>query len=176
MEMLVIVERLVITFAISMIFGIERQISLKPIGFGTFTFVAIGSCGLAITASVLEVENPIPLLATIITGIGFLGAGALIRTTEKIFGFTSAAGIWIFAIIWLIIGSGFLLIGLVIYVLVWAVIFIDKILEMKKVGVYQKKIVIVSKEPQSKDKIMDLLETTKIKIFRMFPFYSHRKY
>lgn len=163
MNTVTILERFMITFVMSMAFGIERQMSNKPIGFGTFTFVAIGSCGLALTASMLEVENPIPLLAAIITGIEFLGAGALIRTTDKIYGFTSAASIWIFAIIGLIIGSGFLAIGSIIYLIVWIVIMIDKVLERRKIGSYQKKIEIISKKNLSKAKIMELLEIKKLK-------------
>ena len=45
------------------------------------------------TAVSLGFEDPIPLLGAIVTGIGFLGAGALIKTTDKIFGFTTAASI-----------------------------------------------------------------------------------
>ena|SRR5659263_171028 len=97
MELLIILLRLTLTFALSLIFGYERQRSHKPIGFGTFIFVSVGSCGLAITATILS-ENPLPLLGSVVTGIGFLGAGALIKTNEKTFGFTTAASVWLFAI------------------------------------------------------------------------------
>jgi len=87
MELSIILLRLTITFALSLIFGYERQRSHKPIGFGTFIFVSLGSCGLALTATILN-DNPLPLLGSIVTGIGFLGAGALIKTNEKTFGLT----------------------------------------------------------------------------------------
>jgi putative Mg2+ transporter-C (MgtC) family protein len=101
-----ILPRFIITFVFSVIFGLERQRAHKPVGFGAFTFVAVGSCALSITAINLYPDNPLSLLGAIVTGIGFLGAGALIKTTDKIFGFTSAAAVWLFAIFGLVVGVG----------------------------------------------------------------------
>ncbi|MBI2668170.1 MgtC/SapB family protein [Candidatus Woesearchaeota archaeon] len=144
MELIVILLRFFIVFVFSLVFGLERQRSHKPIGFGTFTFVSIGACGLGITSILLNAANPLPLLGSIITGIGFLGAGALIKTTDKIFGFTTAASIWILAIIGLAIGVGEYVIAIIMYSLVWLVIFIDKYLEKKGIGSYQNKITLVT--------------------------------
>ena len=93
METLTIVIRLLAVFILSLIFGIERQRSHKPVGFGTFIFVAIGSCALAIAATIIDIDDRIIILGSIVTGIGFLGAGALIRNNDKIFGFTTAASL-----------------------------------------------------------------------------------
>ncbi len=142
MEISVILSRLIITFALSLVFGIERQRSHKPIGFGAFIFVSVGACGLAITATVLDLENPLPLLGAIVTGIGFLGAGALIKTNDKTFGFTTAASIWVFAIFGIATGVGEYFIGISIYILTWIVIFFDKLFEKKGIGYYQKKLII----------------------------------
>ncbi len=142
MEISVILLRLFITFALSCVFGVERQKSHKPIGFGAFIFVSVGACALAITATILEPANPLPLLSAIVTGIGFLGAGALIKTNDKTFGFTTAASIWIFAIFGIINGVGEYSIGVSIYILIWIVIFLDKLFEKQGVGYYQKKLVI----------------------------------
>ena len=163
----VIVQRFLIIFFMSLLFGVERQLSHKPIGFGTYTFVSTGSCGLTITALLLKIENPLPLLAAIITGIGFLGAGALIRTADKIFGFTSAASIWIFAIIGLVIGTGQFFIGLFMYGVIWIVIFIDKFLERRRIGSYQKKLFITTMKYVSKSELIGLLDTRKIKVFNI---------
>ncbi|MBN2618438.1 MAG: MgtC/SapB family protein [Spirochaetales bacterium] len=155
--------RIAITFLLSLIFGIQRQFSNKPIGFGTFIFVAIGSCGLAISAINLNYENPLPLLSAIVTGIGFLGAGALIKTSDKIFGFTSAASIWLFAIIGLTVGIGLYVIAFSLYILVWIVVWIDRYFEVKGLGLYQKKITIVLNKPYSKTEIKALLNAKKYK-------------
>ncbi len=142
MERSVILLRLIITFVLSLIFGIERQRSHKPIGFGAFIFVSVGACGLAITATIIDLENPLPLLGAIVTGIGFLGAGALIKTNDKTFGFTTAASIWVFAIFGIATGVGEYFIGISIYTLTWIVIFFDKLYEKKGMGYYQKKLII----------------------------------
>ena len=131
--------RMVLVFVPAMLFGFQRQRNHKLIGFGTFTFVAIGACGLAIAAVTLGMGNPLPLLGSIVTGIGFLGAGALIRTTDKIFGFTTAASIWVFSIFGLLIGVGEFLLGGIIYLFIWIIILIDGYFEKNGVGSYHKR-------------------------------------
>jgi putative Mg2+ transporter-C (MgtC) family protein len=66
--------RLLLGFSLAFAVGLERQLRRKPVGFGTFTFVATGACALAIMALDIEETNPLPLLGGVITGIGFLGA------------------------------------------------------------------------------------------------------
>jgi uncharacterized membrane protein YhiD involved in acid resistance len=136
--------RLLLTFVLSFLFGLARQRAHKPIGFGTFTLVATGACGLSITALTITRDNPLPLLNAIITGIGFLGAGALVRTSEKIFGFTSATSIWLFAVIGLVVGIGEYLLGMALYAIAWIVILADYFLAHHGVGSYQHKIVITT--------------------------------
>ena len=155
MELSIILLRLILTFALSLIFGYERQRSHKPIGFGTFIFVSVGSCGLAITATLLN-ENPLPLLGSVVTGIGFLGAGALIKTNEKTFGFTTAASVWLFAIFGIIIGVGQYTIGITVYLITWVIIYFDKLFEKKGMGYYQKKLII------NTNKIVDKSDIKKI--------------
>ena len=163
MEISTIFFRFLIVFILSSIFGLERQKSHKPIGFGTFIFVSVGACGLAISAILLN-DNPLPIIGAIITGIGFLGAGALIRTTDKIFGFTTAASIWIFSIIGLTIGIGQYLIGSIMYLLVWGVILIDKNLERRGVGTYQKKLVIIANKNIRTEDLTSMLKIDSRKI------------
>jgi putative Mg2+ transporter-C (MgtC) family protein len=171
METWDIVLRFAITFFLALIFGIERQKAHKPIGFGTFIFVSIGSCGLAITALSLSIdnpyENPIPLLSAIVTGIGFLGAGALIKTTDRIFGFTTAASVWFFAIFGLIIGVGQYLTGLLMYSLAWVVIIYDGYLEKKGVGLYQKKVTVCANRVIHESDIQKLIGAVKCKLINI---------
>lgn len=156
MTWVVIIFRFLLTFFLALAFGIERQKSNKPIGFGTFIFVAIGSCGLAIIATTLGSQNPLPLLSAIVTGIGFLGAGALIRTTDKIFGFTTAASIWVFAIFGMVVGTGEYIIGIIIYILIWMTVAIDRYLEKWSIGSYRKKVIV------NTNKLINEKEITKI--------------
>ena len=81
-------------FVLSLVLGLVRQKLGKPVGFGTFIFVAMGACALALTAVNVDAKNPFPLLASIVTGIGFLGAGTIIQVKDRVEGLTTAAGIW----------------------------------------------------------------------------------
>jgi uncharacterized membrane protein YhiD involved in acid resistance len=166
-----ILLRFTITFLLSFLFGIERQKSHKPIGFGTFIFVSVGSCALAITSVILGNDNPLPLLGAIVTGIGFLGAGALIKTSDKIFGFTSAATIWIFAIFGLLIGVGEYFVGMAVYVLIWIVVLYDRNLEKRGEGSYQKKLIVVTnkiiKEKELKELLMLCLTKYNLTVFEV---------
>jgi putative Mg2+ transporter-C (MgtC) family protein len=140
-----ILNFLVITL-MAFAFGVERQLSNKPIGFGTFIFVSVGSCTLGVLASVISPDSTLGIIGGVVSGIGFLGAGALIRTTDKIFGFTTAASIWIFSIIGLTIGLGQFAIGATTYSVVWSVILVDKIFEAKGVGSYKRKVTLQTKK------------------------------
>lgn len=164
MDKYTIIIRITITFVLALIFGLERQKSHKPIGFGTFTFVSLGSCALSLAAVILTPTNPLPLLAAIITGIGFLGAGALMKTSDKIFGFTSASSIWIFSILGLLIGVGEYFMSILIYITIWIVIYVDKHLEKKVIGAYQKKLIITTHNFLENHQIISLINTTDYKI------------
>src|SRR2546428_8674120 len=85
-----VVFRLLFVFGLAFSVGLERQLHRKPVGLGTFIFVSMGAATLAILAITLEEDNPLPLLGGVITGIGFLGAGPLIRSNEPVLGFTTA--------------------------------------------------------------------------------------
>ncbi|MBN2142659.1 MgtC/SapB family protein [Candidatus Woesearchaeota archaeon] len=159
-----IVGKIFLTFALASLFGYERQKAHKPIGFGTYIFVSVGACSLGIVAHILAPENPLPLLAAVISGIGFLGAGALIKTSDKVFGFSSAASIWIFAIFGLIIGVGEYFIALLLYACVILVIAFDKVLEQWGVGSYQKRILIVTNKVVPEKDIELALKTGRVKL------------
>ncbi len=142
-----LLTRLGLTMIPAFLFGYERQRSRKPIGFGTFIFVSVGACSLALIAKALPGQNTVPLLAAIVTGIGFLGAGALIKTGEKIHGFTSAALIWLFAIFGLAIGVGEIILGMTIYLIIWLVSLVDQLLQNRSIGAYKKQLSVTVTTP-----------------------------
>ncbi len=159
-----IIWRFVITFILSLIFGLERLKAHNPVGFGTFNFVAIGSCSLGITAMLISTESPFGLLSAIVTGIGFLGAGALIKSNDRVFGFTTAASIWILAIFGLTVGIGDYFIASMLYVSIWLILGVDKILEARGIGTYQKRIVIVTNRMVDEKEIRKNFDVKKCEI------------
>jgi len=156
-----ILIRFIVIFLMSFIFGIERQLSNKPIGFGTFIFVSVGACTLGVLSSTLSPDNSLAIIGGVVTGIGFLGAGALIKTTDKIFGFTTAASIWIFSIIGLTIGLGEFAIGATTYSIIWIVIIIDNFFELKGIGSYKRKVTIYTKKLVNKEEAVSVFKKNK---------------
>ena len=167
--------RLLLVFNLALIFGLERQRAHKQVGLGTFTFVSMGSCILSILSISVFPENPIPLLTAIVTSIGFLGAGALIKDHDKIFGFTTAASIWIFAIFGLVIGVGSYFFGLTLYCTIWVVIFIDRRLEKKGTGSYRTKLTIETNKIVGEADIRNFLLSMGIKNTKMIKFEVYNK-
>ena len=143
-ELTIILTRLTLVLFASLLFGLFRQKMHKPIGFGTFMFVSMGSCVLSLISISFPESNPLVLIGSIVTGIGFLGAGALIRTPDRAMGFTSASSIWLFAIVGVVVGLGQYLLGTILYSVAWLVLIIDNYLEKRSIGAYQKKIIITT--------------------------------
>jgi len=85
------------------IVGVQRQATHKPAGFRTHMLVALGSCAF-MEISLFSGDDRIA--AGVITGIGFLGAGAIVREGISARGLTTAASIWAVAAIGLVLGFG----------------------------------------------------------------------
>lgn len=151
--------RLGAAILMSMFFGLVRQRTGKPIGFGTFTFVCVGACALALVAVRLSPDNPLSLLGAVVTGIGFLGAGALVRPgpTERVSGFTSAATIWIMAVLGLTIGVGEYLLAGMIYAAIWLVSGIDRFMESRGWGIHRRVVSVTYDADGAVERIRDLL-------------------
>ena len=102
-----------IVFALSI--GVERFVYKKPVDFRPFVIISLSSCGLGLlvvelpftsTDSNLSID-PAKVISGVMSGIGFLGAGALFREGDIVKGAGSAASIWSAGAIGLICGMGF---------------------------------------------------------------------
>lgn len=133
-----LILRLVLSTVLGGIIGLEREVGNRPAGLRTHILVCIGAT-LVMLVSKYGFENnsdPARLAAQVVSGIGFLGAGTILRTGNTIQGLTTAASLWVCAGIGLAIGSGFylgavastiiVLLSLVIFVHVENVEFIKK--------------------------------------------------
>jgi putative Mg2+ transporter-C (MgtC) family protein len=90
------------------VIGLEREVAHKPAGVRTFSMVALGACAFVIVG-VMAFGSGDPgsrVASTIITGIGFLGAGAIIQRGGDVVGLTTAAGIWGAAAVGMAFGTG----------------------------------------------------------------------
>jgi putative Mg2+ transporter-C (MgtC) family protein len=121
-----LVARLILGFVLSGIVGLEREVSLKPAGLRTHILVGLGSTLITILSlHAFPGSDPSRVAASIIVGIGFLGAGTIIKTEEKVIGLTTAATLWIVASIGVATGAGFYLLATVATILAFSVLKLD---------------------------------------------------
>jgi putative Mg2+ transporter-C (MgtC) family protein len=116
--------KLMLAILIGGLIGYEREFRDKAAGFRTIIFITLGSTLYTILSMGIGNEtNPTRIAANIVTGIGFLGAGAIMRDGARIAGLTTAATIWLAASLGMGIGGGrYLLVGIatvMIMIILW---------------------------------------------------------
>jgi putative Mg2+ transporter-C (MgtC) family protein len=100
--------RLLVAGGLGAVIGIEREIRRKPAGLRTNILIALGAALFTMISLQLNTDGGTPdrVAAQIITGIGFLGAGAILRSGKNVHGLTTAATIWVNAGIGMAAGTG----------------------------------------------------------------------
>lgn len=126
---------MLVSVALGAMIGVERQIHHHPAGFRTFTLICTAST-LAMLVSIYVCQTNTDLLngdpgriaAQVLTGIGFIGAGLILKGNDGVSGLTTAACIFVCAVIGLAVGSGMLLLSAIITVsvviILWSAYFI----------------------------------------------------
>jgi putative Mg2+ transporter-C (MgtC) family protein len=112
-----ILMKLGISAILGMVIGVEREIRNKPLGLKTSLVICLSSCLLTIVSiesankyaiAGLHVMDPMRLAAQVVSGIGFLGAGVILRkSNDVIVGLTTAAMIWGASGLGIAVGAGF---------------------------------------------------------------------
>lgn len=119
--------RILVSLVLGGLIGLEREWHNHAAGFRTHMLVCVGSTmimllsiyGFGDFAYEYNVRmDPARLAAQVVSGIGFLGAGAIIRNGSSISGLTTAASIWVVAAIGLCVGAGFFFVASLVTVLV----------------------------------------------------------
>ncbi len=108
-----IIFKLVLAGILGGLIGLERESLSRPAGLRTYTLVSIGSALAMIVSIDIYLQyyhtvnaDPGRIAAQVISGIGFLGAGTIMREGASVQGLTTAAGLWVVACIGLAVGSG----------------------------------------------------------------------
>jgi len=110
--------RLLVAGGLGAVIGLERQIHGRPAGLRTHILVCMGATLVMIAVQAMaEWVDPGRAVAGIVTGIGFLGAGAIIKARDIVRGLTTAACIWFVAALGVLIGQGQYVLGVVATVL-----------------------------------------------------------
>jgi putative Mg2+ transporter-C (MgtC) family protein len=119
--------KLLLALVLGGLIGWERELYDKPAGFRTNTLICVGSTLFTIFSlkiGIIPGTDSARIAAQIVSGIGFLGAGAIIRRGEAVLGLTTAATIWFVASIGMGIGAGYYVISSVGTALALAILFV----------------------------------------------------
>lgn len=87
--------------------GAEREYRGKAAGFRTLILISLGSCIFTLISIKITTTSPDRIMANIVTGIGFLGAGVIFKDDSRVMGLTTASTIWITAALGMAAGAGF---------------------------------------------------------------------
>lgn len=124
MEVMDIIIRIFLAIILGGFIGYEREMNNRPAGFVTHTLVCVGACTVSLiqlhmVADTIEIINENPVLANaiktdlgrvvaqVVTGVGFLGAGTIFTHKGSVKGLTTATTIWVVACIGLAVGLGY---------------------------------------------------------------------
>ena len=145
-----IIMRLLIALFVGGLTGLERERSHQFAGFRTHILVSVGSCITSITSLSLFFQynsysniDPARLSAQVLSGVGYLGAGAILKTSNGIRGLTTAAGIWATACIGIAVGYGYYILAISAWLFVMITLYIlkniDKMIFKKKQTIFNIK-------------------------------------
>jgi putative Mg2+ transporter-C (MgtC) family protein len=131
--------RLAIALLFGAIVGWEREIQDKPAGLRTHMLVSLGAALIVQVPIQLGIAKESPdafsrVLQGVVSGVGFLGAGAIIRESEranraKVRGLTTAAAIWVSAGLGIIAGCGLWVMGAMGVIFAWLILWLFKKIE-----------------------------------------------
>ncbi len=132
--------RLAVALVLGGAVGLEREVHGSDAGLRTHILVSLGSALMMIVSILMSQafpgSDPARISAQVVSGIGFLGAGSILRSTGSVRGLTTAASIWAIAGIGLAIGAGFyssgLIAALLILVTLWLLRSVEKALKLKE--------------------------------------------
>lgn len=108
------------------IIGLERKSGGKPAGLRTYALVCLGSTLVSIISIDYFGGDPARIASGVITGIGFLGAGAIIGTRGTVHGLTTAASLWGIAAVGLGVGAGAYLLSTIVTIVMLIVLVLGR--------------------------------------------------
>ena len=130
--------------------GTERERKLKPAGLRTMILICLGSTVFTLISPVLESSSGESgrVAAQIVTGVGFLGAGAILQGSSSVRGLTSAALIWTTAAIGMVVGAGLGGAGLALSVLLLVIQTVVTRVENRYIGPCVHRQIIMIYDPR----------------------------
>lgn len=124
MNIMEIILKLLLAIALGGIIGLERETSQKPAGLRTHILICVSSAMMMVLSQLVLAGKGgtsgdlVRVAAAVITGMGFIGAGAIIQSQGMVHGLTTASTLWTVAGLGLVVGAGYYLIAVIFSVLV----------------------------------------------------------
>jgi putative Mg2+ transporter-C (MgtC) family protein len=118
MNIIEIILKLLLAIALGGIIGLERETSQKPAGLRTHILICVSSAMMMIFSHLVLAGKGgtggdlVRIAAAVITGMGFIGAGAIIQSQGMVHGLTTASTLWTVAGLGLVVGAGYYLIAI----------------------------------------------------------------
>lgn len=151
-----VIFRLTLACILGGLIGLERESLNRPAGLRTYTLVCVGSALAMIVSLEMYYQyyqtvnaDPGRIAAQVISGIGFLGAGTIMREGATVRGLTTAAGLWVVACIGLAAGAGLYIPAiattiLILFILIYFIRFEQKFTGMRE---YKGLLLVVEDKP-----------------------------
>lgn len=134
--------RFLCAMLVGLVIGTEREYTHRPAGMRTHILVALGACGIMVTGQLIFAQysqfgaspDPSRMAAQVVTGVGFLGAGTIMREGANVKGLTTAASLWTVACLGIAAGAGYYLVALVGMALTLITLTVFEVLQDKLIG------------------------------------------
>lgn len=112
----------------------ERHRNILSAGIRTYGAISLGACAFGILSYYVNDTDPSRIAAQVVTGIGFLGGGIIFRQGDYVTGLTTAATLWATAAVGLSIAFGLYLVGILIAILIFLLLYLPRLPWWKKIS------------------------------------------
>lgn len=135
---LIFVGRIALAAVLAFLIGWEREYRGSPAGDRTFALVAIGAAAFTSIGVEQFPATAEKLIAGVVTGIGFLGAGMIMREGGEVRGLTTAASMWAISSVGVVIGAGEYIMGVALAGMILLVLEWETLPYLARIGVVQR--------------------------------------
>ena len=162
--------RFLFSFILGALVGLERETHNQPAGLRTHILISIGSTMIMLISiyipQIFPNSDPARMAAQVVSGIGFLGAGAILKYGVDIKGLTTAASIWVIAAVGLAVGAGMYLVSIIGVVIILFALTIMNIFEKRifKERSLRKIELILKKQYSEHNSFIEVFEKFDVKI------------
>ena len=167
-EIMIIAVPLLVAAAAGGLIGLERECRSKSAGFRTMILIAVGSCLFTMLSIIIggDDKESARIAASVVTGIGFLGAGVILRDGLTIRGLTTAASVWLAASIGMASGIGEYGLVVVVTSLALVVLLVLPLFErlLGRLREYATFDVTIKNTDAAEDNILDILDELRINV------------